>query len=83
MVELSSGLGIEDRGLSRKRGRLSKMRSVCADLGLAAANAAVSVHQSAEFHIEDRLLVDLPFVVTIAAQGLSPVTLTRLAGFER
>jgi hypothetical protein len=82
MVEWSSGLIIEERGLSRKRGRLSKMRSVGADLGLAAASAAVSADQFAEFHVEYRLFVDLPFVVTVAAQGLSPVALTRLAEFE-
>jgi hypothetical protein len=49
---------------------------------LAAANAAVSANQFAEFHVEYRLFVDLPFVVTVAAQGLSPVALTRLAEFE-
>jgi hypothetical protein len=82
MVEFSSGLEIEERGLSRKRGSLSKMRSVCADLGLAATNAAVSANQFAEFYVEYRLFVDLPFVVAVAAQGLATVAFAHFAWFE-
>ena len=82
VVGLGQGRRVQERELSRKRDRLSKSRSVRLDLDLTAAGAAIPVHQSAKFHIENGLFVDLPFVVAMPAQGVSAVTFTRLARFE-
>jgi len=62
-------------------------RDVCGlggiDAGFAAATAAIAVDQPAELHVEHRRLVERPFVMPVATQGIAAVLFAGLGSLER